>query len=93
MTRRAFGLAGMLLMLVLAKLAGAQAANGFPTHAQAVQLADISQQLLAAKGLPCTDEVRVVAVDGPAKSMAICGFSQAYEINWDSGEITVLVYP
>jgi hypothetical protein len=89
MTRRAIAMAGLLLMLVVAKMCGAAQL----TQPQAVQLADISQQLLEAKGLPCTDGVRVVAVDGPAKSMAICGYAQAYEIDWDTATVTVRAYP
>ena len=90
MTKRALGLAGMLLMLVLAKMAGA--AEAPMSQAQAARIVgDTAQALLAANHLPCDGGVRTVAANGDVLRV-ICGYSQAYAINVNTGSITMERY-
>jgi len=81
--------AGMLLaLLMLAKVAGAS--ETLLTQRQAAQLADVAEQLLAIKYMPCTGGVRTVSLhDGVVK--VLCGYTEAYEINFDANVSVVRV--
>ena len=92
MTKRALGLAGMLVMLLLAKMAGAAEAPMTRTEA-AAQLATLAQTVLEAKRLPCDGGVRTVAPKGDMQLEVICGYSQAYTLNLTTGSITMEQYP